>query len=66
MIDAHLHTIDLAASPYAWGSDWSVCTLNASLAAWVAASHARLAGRSVEERENLLSGNAHRLWRLDP
>lgn len=48
-----------------WGSDWPVCTLNASLSTWVAATHALVAGCSREEKEKFLSGNARRLWRLD-
>ena len=47
-----------------WGSDWPVCTLNDSLSTWVAATHALLAGCSVEERENLLNRNARRIWSL--
>ncbi|MER9849797.1 amidohydrolase [Mesorhizobium sp. M0106] len=47
-----------------WGSDWPVCTLGGGLATWVAATHALLAGTSADERQQLLSGNAKRLWRL--
>jgi predicted TIM-barrel fold metal-dependent hydrolase len=47
-----------------WGSDWPVCTLGGGLLAWVAATHALLAGASDTERQKLLSANAHRLWRI--
>ncbi|MER9016161.1 amidohydrolase [Mesorhizobium sp. M0898] len=47
-----------------WGSDWPVCTLGGGLATWVAATHALLAGTSADERQQLLSGNAKRLWSL--
>jgi predicted TIM-barrel fold metal-dependent hydrolase len=48
-----------------WGSDWPVCTLNGSLSTWVAATQALIGGCSRDEREQFLSGNARRLWRLD-
>ena len=47
-----------------WGSDWPVCTLGGSLSTWVAATHALIAGASVDERASLLSGNARKLWSL--
>jgi predicted TIM-barrel fold metal-dependent hydrolase len=47
-----------------WGSDWPVCTLGGGLATWVAATHALLAGASVDERTKLLSANAKQLWRI--
>ncbi|RWB24829.1 MAG: amidohydrolase, partial [Mesorhizobium sp.] len=47
-----------------WGSDWPVCTLGGGLSTWVAATHALLAGASIDERQKLLSGNAKRLWSL--
>jgi predicted TIM-barrel fold metal-dependent hydrolase len=47
-----------------WGSDWPVVTLGGSLAEWVAATHALVAGCSDGERTALLSGNARRIWRL--
>ncbi|MER9060895.1 amidohydrolase [Mesorhizobium sp. M0698] len=47
-----------------WGSDWPVCTLGGGLATWIAATHALLAGTSADERQQLLSGNAKRLWSL--
>lgn len=48
-----------------WGSDWPVCKLGGTLSNWVAATHAMLAGTSLEEREQLLWRNAARLWTLD-
>ena len=48
-----------------WGSDWPVCTLNASLSVWLAASHALTRGASADEREKLFAANARRLWRLE-
>lgn len=47
-----------------WGSDWPVCTLGGGLLAWVAATHALLAGASADERARLLSANARRIWNL--
>jgi predicted TIM-barrel fold metal-dependent hydrolase len=47
-----------------WGSDWPVCTLGGGLLAWIAATHALLAGCSNDEREKLLWRNADRLWEL--
>jgi predicted TIM-barrel fold metal-dependent hydrolase len=47
-----------------WGSDWPVCTLGGGLLAWIAATHALLAGCSNDEREKLLWRNADRLWAL--
>jgi predicted TIM-barrel fold metal-dependent hydrolase len=47
-----------------WGSDWPVCTLGGGLSTWLAATHALVAGASVEEKAKLLSGNARRIWRL--
>jgi predicted TIM-barrel fold metal-dependent hydrolase len=49
-----------------WGSDWPVCTLTASLSTWVAATLAITRGCSVDERNQLLSLNARRIWRLEP
>lgn len=45
-----------------WGSDWPVCTLGGGLSTWVAATHALLAGASIDERRKLLSANAKRIW----
>jgi len=47
-----------------WGSDWPVCTPGGGLLAWVAATHALLAGCSDEEREKLFWRNADRTWKL--
>jgi predicted TIM-barrel fold metal-dependent hydrolase len=47
-----------------WGSDWPVCTPNASLSRWVAATHAIIAGASAAEKAKLLSENAERIYRL--
>lgn len=47
-----------------WGSDWPVCTLGGTLSTWVAATHALIAGASMDERTKLLSGNARQLWGL--
>lgn len=47
-----------------WGSDSPVCTLNASLEQWVAATFALMSGASKEERAKLFSANATRIWRL--
>lgn len=47
-----------------WGSDWPVCTLTASLSAWVAATHAITRGCSNDERARLFRDNARRIWRL--
>lgn len=47
-----------------WGSDWPVCTVNASLPSWVAATHALLEGCSPDEKDALLHKNARRIWRL--
>jgi predicted TIM-barrel fold metal-dependent hydrolase len=48
----------------AWGSDWPVCTLTASLSTWMAAIQAITLGSSLSERERLFSANARRIWRL--
>lgn len=45
-----------------WGSDWPVCTLGGGLSTWIAATHALLAGTSIDERTKLLSANAKRIW----
>lgn len=45
-----------------WGSDSPVCTLQSSLAEWVATSHALLSGLTAEERALVLHQNATRLW----
>ena len=48
----------------AWGSDWPVCTLTASLSTWMATIQAITLGSSLSERERLFSANARRIWRL--
>lgn len=45
-----------------WGSDSPVCTLQSSLAEWVAASLAMISGLSAGERDAVLRGNAERIW----
>lgn len=47
-----------------WGSDSPVCTLQSSLAEWVAVTHLLLADLAVEERAAILHRNARRLWSL--
>lgn len=47
-----------------WGSDSPVCTLGGHLETWVAATHALLTHCSAAEKEQLLQGNAVRLWKL--
>lgn len=47
-----------------WGSDWPVCTLSATLAQWMAATQALLAGASQSERQSILGGNAAQLYGL--
>ena len=45
-----------------WGSDSPVCTLQSSLAEWVAATHSLIAGLSDGERDAVMQDNAARLW----
>lgn len=45
-----------------WGSDSPVCTLQSSLAEWVALTQLLLAGLTAEDRSAILKGNARRLW----
>ncbi|MCM2398320.1 amidohydrolase [Rhizobium sp. S95] len=47
-----------------WGSDWPVCTLGGGLSTWVGATHALLSGVSLEEKAQVLSGNARALWKI--
>lgn len=47
-----------------WGSDSPVCTLNASLEGWVAATNALMSGTSDSERAALYRDNARRIWGL--
>lgn len=49
-----------------WGSDSPVCTLNANLEQWVAATHALMQGASQDERDRLFYRNAMRIWNLRP
>ena len=45
-----------------WGSDSPVCTLQSSLAEWVATSLALLADLSPSDRAAILSHNARQIW----
>ena len=47
-----------------WGSDWPVCTLTADLTRWVRATHELTSGCTEQERAQLLSLNAQRIYRL--
>ncbi len=47
-----------------WGSDWPVCTLGGGLSTWIGATHALLAGVSLEDKARVLSENARRLWKI--
>jgi predicted TIM-barrel fold metal-dependent hydrolase len=47
-----------------WGGDWPVCTLSATLAQWVEATHALTAGVPPERRERLYHRNAELIYRL--
>ena len=49
-----------------WGSDYPVCTMDASLTRWVEATRALLSGCSEDEQVRLLSRNAGRLYGLEP
>lgn len=60
------HVIDcFGPSRIVWGSDSPVCTLQSSLAEWVAVTHLLLADLTAEERTAILHGNARRLWSFD-
>jgi L-fucono-1,5-lactonase len=48
-----------------WGSDWPVVTLEASYAAWAAATEALLVGVSRADQDGILGGNARRFYGLD-
>jgi predicted TIM-barrel fold metal-dependent hydrolase len=48
----------------AWGSDWPVCTLTASLSTWLAALQSITRDASADERDKLFAANARRIWRL--
>jgi predicted TIM-barrel fold metal-dependent hydrolase len=45
-----------------WGSDSPVCTLQSSLAEWVATTHALLQDQSPSDRALILGGTARRVW----
>lgn len=45
-----------------WGSDSPVCTLQSSLAEWVATTHALLGALTADERAGILHDNASRIW----
>ncbi len=47
-----------------WGSDSPVCTLNASLAEWVCATHVLLMQLSADEQDAVLQRNAQRIWNV--
>ncbi|HEX2100919.1 MAG TPA: amidohydrolase [Candidatus Synoicihabitans sp.] len=47
-----------------WGSDWPVCTLSATLAQWVEATHELMSGVSADERARLYHRNAEALYRV--
>jgi predicted TIM-barrel fold metal-dependent hydrolase len=47
-----------------WGGDWPVCTLAASLARWVEATHVLTARASASARAQLYHLNAERLYRV--
>jgi predicted TIM-barrel fold metal-dependent hydrolase len=48
-----------------WGSDWPVCTLTGgTLAAWVGAARAIVAGCAADEQARLFATNAARVYRL--
>jgi predicted TIM-barrel fold metal-dependent hydrolase len=57
------HLID-AFSPgrIVWGSDSPVCTLQSTLAEWVATTQALLRDQTPEDRNSILAGNARRIW----
>ena len=47
-----------------WGGNWPVCTINGSLARWVAATRAFLSSCAPRDRSEILSGTAGRVYRL--
>jgi predicted TIM-barrel fold metal-dependent hydrolase len=49
-----------------WGSDSPVCTLQSTLAEWVATTQALLADQSPADRAAILAGNARRIWLEGP
>jgi predicted TIM-barrel fold metal-dependent hydrolase len=49
-----------------WGGDWPVCNLGSGLGAWCDLTKELLAGLPPDEREDIFSGNARRIYSLDP
>jgi len=47
-----------------WGSDWPVCRLRASYAAWHGAAQSLCAGLSQDEQAQVFGGTAQRFYRL--
>lgn len=47
-----------------WGGDWPVVTLGSSLSTWVAATQALVSGISADEKTQLFSANAKRIWQI--
>ena len=47
-----------------WGGDWPVCTLSASLKAWLEAARKLTEGATAEQRRQFFEGNARRIYRL--
>jgi predicted TIM-barrel fold metal-dependent hydrolase len=47
-----------------WGGDWPVCTLSATLAQWVAATHDLTGHATEDQRAQLFHRNAERVYRL--
>ncbi len=47
-----------------WGGDWPVCTLSASLARWVEASHQLVAHANPEQQAKFFHLNAERIYRV--
>ncbi len=45
-----------------WGSDSPVCTLQSSLAEWVATTHALLQDQTPQDRDLILRGTAEQIW----
>jgi len=47
-----------------WGGDWPVCTLNATLQQWVAATDELMGGASETERQHFFCRNAENIYRV--
>jgi len=47
-----------------WGGDWPVCTLTASLARWVEATHELFRGATLAQRSAFFHRNAERIYRV--